>query len=1302
MDPLTTASIVGFVALEITKYHIKQTWSGQFLPFFIRKKTYQQRLEQVLIETIDEFRTKFPKEPDDTRILFFEDKDVMTKLSALVLFREGSVDIFASDFTSKTNVIPPSQVEIEFFYQYFIEKARKDSRLKKLRVSEQYKDEIFQISQQLLSLDIQVDQIAEKTKNIKKDTSQLIQNSQFISDAIKSIETKLGTSVDVKYQLAFAKSETQPLVENISRRSQTVNRLCEVLQLKTWLAISGGISTGKTQLSVLISNNLKLKTHWISLKEFDGKNYFFKIVSDLAVYLEIDPKERIDLILDKIETGLSEKDLIILDDIPKLEGRAKADELFLTFIRICIKKEVKIISTSNYETTGVIKNHMPKEKCEFITAPTFSESDVKEVLTGFGATEETSNRFKDFITTLSDGHPEIIVAIAKYLDSKEWRLSMEEIEDLFKGDYSAELDDSTYENILQTTRNEDSRELLYRLKLIIGDFNHTEVSKLAEVKPAIRYPIEKLHGITGLWIKKTSQNSFELSPLIKRLKSNNLGIDLSEKINYTLGEAVLEKGQVDQFDASKAILYFIAARAYNEAGFVLINVLNESLKNPELFFEWNFNTYWYKKELPEEMDVFLQMYIRTLHLMIDSGTHENSAFLREDLEKIVRSAAKKGINVGSAALLLSSEYARENPMKASQYLILGLKNYNELKELSPFKEELSQKFEPEEVLWSSALGIKSKTELENWFSVFEQLTTDQRFKATRSEMVDLASMVIGRNLIEEEQSKTVEIQNWKGLIELLQYMQRKASELGLDLIVANSMRYQINVLGEKLGMIDEAFTKAKEFLPILSENTKVQFLVKDAIGRQLFYHGRDNDALQYVAAAVELDVSEFYTEKLDTYLVISQLLGKKDQNVAHVYSKKARDFANDSQYFSETLKAKVAGEYAISLALNNKLKDAIYALGEGYQVLLDSYDDSTDSKHLVLWFGHIGNYWNHILKFNRPPEKDSSGEPYMVPKRGMLLKTFKQENIESWYFQERRFMTAHMLFSSFEELGDFEHSKKWAYNEVAINLDLTSNAFYAILQGVVPYFIIDNRYDDAIAWQSDVIEGTNKTISDPRSLESYAKSELIQDIVEDRPKIKIDRIDEIVSERVIIPIILQLILGVFDNNHKKHEMTGELIDVLERWIHIYQKQESILKVIELLRLFANGSDSESIYDNARLYSGDLIEPVKVIGYLLASQQAPTIEAFKLHFAMIQRLDTNTKKMSLGTYKFILVPFFERFWLRQYCERPTDFLHKNLWVSKSLPYYETGKWDSKLKRLFKILCFHLNYEPSNKESEWLDE
>ncbi|MPQ49275.1 hypothetical protein GCQ56_19925 [Marinifilum sp. N1E240] len=1131
----------------------------------------------------------------------------------------------------------------------------------------------------------------ETIKKIKEEVSELIDT--------KGLNTKFKTDVEISNQILFSKSEIQPLSEHISKRDGLIDSLFEKYTTNGWIAIDGSISTGKSQLSVLMSQKVSSNIFWINLREFTSTSFLIKIFTDLSAFVSVSSKNELDswlsAIFDKIESG----SLIVLDDLPKLDFRSQAFSRFISFLKVCKEKNILLLSTSNFELPIQIKDYINDGYIHSLKLPFLLVEDVYEVILSYGVLPEKADQYKTLVHSLSTGHPIIVKAICEYLVQINWELSSDELSVIFSGDYSLELNESTYDILTKTVADETTRNLLYRLNVFIGSFTIDEVRLIGDCSPEISNLIERFNSSVGIWIQKRDSSRFEVSPLLKKLKTRDLSKSLEKQLNYTLGKNILDKKSLNQFDAQKAITYFIAAKSFNDAGFVLTLVLNEALKNPVPYFEWGINLYWYTTKLPDEMDLTLQLYIRTLQITLNSKKDNNLSFLVDDLENICSVASKKGINVGPAYLLLSTHYSAINSKKALNFLMTGNDQYNALIQTYGDKEGLKLENNFEAMIWAAVVSIDSIESIDHWFSTISGLTEEQLQTIRDSENIDFGSIFIFKNLREKEEKKDEKDQNWFELIDIFKHIQEQAKALNLELINANAIRYIINIYSERLDAIDDALSYAKEFIDTISDNKTAYFLINDAIGRQLFYFNRIDEATPYIATAVDIEVDEFYTEKLDTYLVISQILGIKDSKIALHYSSKANEFAKENEFTSDILQAKVIGELATSYFLDGDMKNAIYKLEKGYQILLDSYNVSPEFHVTIMRYGHVLNYWKEIYFKGKPPEKDMLGGDYEVPKRGMFLSHYKNDLVEEYYFAERRFIVSLLFLNCFEAFGDLELSKKWANNNILISNSFDFNYFSLMLNYSIPYLIIDKKYVEAINLQFRIISDTNKLAEEDYDHERLSKNEFLKSIIEDRPKQKIKEFDEPIIEHVFIPILLNYVASYSDDLKQFTDNISELSIILDELKSIFRDKAIVDSLENIFNLISTGENkSQAILETSDNYKGDFESALKLICYLFNAVYSEDLEAFKYHFAIVNRL-TTVNNNSKGTFNFIIIPFFKNFWFNRIEKKGSQ--NKDFWDKKSKPYYESVASDNKVKCLFKIISHHLDYETTSKEDGWMD-
>ncbi len=269
--------------------------------------------------------------------------------------------------------------------------------------------------------------------------------------------------------------------------------------------------------------------------------------------------------------------LLVLDDLPLLAGDDSLSQRLLLLVRTCEKYGVKLISTSPYPLPLRSAQTFPASLLITCSCPMFTVAETSDLLDASGAPEALLVE-SQFIHSLGLGHPLIIAELVEYLRTKGWSFDAQVLTALFSGEATAELNDDTVRRLLQTVEDEQSRNLLYRLALMLHAFSLDDVRAVAEVTPEVDRPRERMATLQGRWVSRDGRERYLISPLIRKLGSEDLPASTRKVCNRVLGDRLLKKGQVDLVDIQSILTYYLNAEEENRAGMLLIRVLTDLLK----------------------------------------------------------------------------------------------------------------------------------------------------------------------------------------------------------------------------------------------------------------------------------------------------------------------------------------------------------------------------------------------------------------------------------------------------------------------------------------------------------------------------------------------------------------------------------------------------------------------------------------------------------------------------------------------------------------------------------------------------
>jgi hypothetical protein len=1282
---VTTLSVTTYIADKIVSQFIKEEGYGCLKSFFFPKATYRSSLESIIKDTINEFTQIFPIEETLTRFPFYKSQILFDLLNQQILYKGDKSILLVEEFKKNENIIVPNKDQLNIFYKIFIEKVNNSKKLNKLYFDESYKEEIFKISDSLKEIITVSKLILDRVNSIEKK----LDSSNTQIEALRNIYSD-NISIHGLYRSRGLNSYIKS--EKSSSRKNIIDELLLDFKEKAYIHIYGNISMGKTQLAVLICENFENR-FWIELKDINPNVIIHVIFKELTNYFNCEINNQNDLKL--LISSFPNNSILVFDDLPKFDISQRDLEIFISLIELLKKKDIKILSTSNFTLPNKVVEYL--EPIDFIERPVpfLSENEIQEILTAYGATDEITNLIKNTIYKTSSGHPAIVNAICRYLLDLNWNIDANNLAKIFTGDFASNLDEDTFERIFKTISDSQSKDFLYRLKLIIGHITEKEINCISSVNPIIKYPFEKISILSGLWLQKSKPDLYEISPLIKRLNYKNISPVLFKKINNSLGELILSEKRIDQISANKAILYFINAESYNRAGFILSLVLQESLKTPDLYFNWGFGLYWTTTCFPEQMDLYLQSVLRYLQINFNLKIKKDIAFLVSDLENIIQKASTKNINLAHASIFLSLIFSENNHEKSNKYLVVALKEIENLKSIDT-KNILSDfSVSIESLIWSNLISIINENGFDTWLISFTQLNTEQRFRSLQGDLSKVSCLLfctkIYNNFIDSNNT------NWEDLVLFFKSIIIKTEPYEVNFLIACCLKYQIRILCAKIVNSKRAEELFEQYILIFKNDLLATFVMHDELGRQLFYLGQNEKALKHLIEASVIDVPKIFTEKIDTFLALNEIFGPTDNKKAHEYILKAVDFQNGNEFIDEVLSSKVIGELAISTWELVNSSDVFYIIEKGIENLLFSYKPFKDYQGTIIRYGHILNYYFHLIA--NLPLKDIDGSPYEIPFRSCFSKNNELLLEGGYYFEQRKFMLAYLMTQAFEEINDRDLASKWAYICFKLNKEESINPFISLMIGFNIYLILDGKFEEAVIFEIDILKSINE-LNSGEGVKSKIENKRLAKIIKDGPLTTFEIFDDLLFEYVINFIVIK---SLWDYLLTKDDSVIIRLEMNLETINQYFIDKDPLDILKKAcpLILIDEQNSASILG---LIKADhkLYTQINLLLYLFASFRSTPKEALILHLALIQRLEMiSTKIASNSAYKFIVIPFLLDFWNKIISDNESSFFQYNFLVSKGIPKIILTKILSRPKALFEILCYHLEVEPSESQRSWFE-
>lgn len=1058
------------------------------------------------------------------------------------------------------------------------------------------------------------------------------------------------------------------LSSHISNREETIKELLQSCN-KNWIAIYGLYDTGKTQLAILIHHFLKLETLWISFKDVDRQIFIQKILGSFGAVDEPDLSSKIN----KLKVG--QKKLIILDDLVEFGQNDIIDSFFNNFIKECIDNNILIISTSNYK----IHNHIKSVHSDFICEKEvvlLNELETLEIIESYS--KSNNFKFKNLIYIITKGYPVYIQVICRYLDDKDWVIEEDQLTNFFSGNLFTDLTTETVKKVVNKIQDEDTRNLLYRLNVVITNISDKEIRIVAGCSPIINNPDEKITSLIGSWVQQLAISNYSISPLIKRLGTGNISESTLLEINFQLGKSILDKGSLSQIDVFNSIMYFTKAEKFEDAGFILLSFLQHTVSTPEYFYKWNFDLLWFKGDLPKKMSLQLRLFIRTLHLLLESNKEiedeVQKEYLRTDLEKLTEDALTRKVDVYFPSIILSYSYLRENGKKAMKYFTYYKNSYtyNNLPEelSSAFSEDIAQYNDA--LTWFLLMDISDLESLDYWFNNFEESSNVKEFD---KEQIDFFSSKLYLNFVLKEEKK--ELPDWDQLLKKFKKIFDKANRLDLEIFKVYSIKRQIQIASEKLNDIDRADKIFNEYVSFFTDTTAI-YLIKDEIGRQYFYKGNKDKAFEYLSSIADVVLEKYHIVQIDTYLVLAKIYGENNKDLAQSYINRALSFAKDNIYVDELWYIKLIGETAISFYLNNKIEDSLIELSKGYELLLNSFENDDAYKNVQLRYGNTILYLIEHFTWGEIPGKS---ENRIVPYRGFFE---NDKNIADLFNDEKLVIVITMLVSFFEQINDKETACRWANRAFNLQKEIDIKTIRMLFIGLMGYKILEDKYDEAVIEQIKIFNSNQKYVAEnktdlPNFLKNYS-------------------IDFAIIASTINPICFRLLYKLILNEIDNAEIYLKVKNLLLKFDNHIEDKQLILAILFVLENYPTSDvESQDLIDYLNKLDDNRFYQVRFLGYIIYSMGTKSKLAIEAHLVF-----KDIFKMFAGSINlYIIVPFFVEFWKQKIKEEPSEFrglrkLEENLDKVKSL------KNKLQIQAIFALISESLNYKLSQSEKEWLND
>ncbi len=722
---------------------------------------------------------------------------------------------------------------------------------------------------------------SELLKRIETSVLSLNEQLLIVQQAVEKHERQINglfvqqrnTETHVTRDLGPIDTTPPPSVDRSVKRSKIINELLSVFRNTTWLALHGGVGSGKSELVKLLLSALSpVKSIFLTLRDKSpavAELYFFRGLRHQAS-VAIDASRT--AIIESATQRLLPNGIIVVDDLPVLVPGDGLSRGLVELCRACRTRGVRILTTSHYSLAEGVADQLAQTNHASLAVPPFDESDVNELFSAWGMPEQSLDPSTiQFLHRRLAGHPMLLTATARYLSEQNWHVERPALENLFGQGHIADVIEDGLRRLIATVEDTSNRRFLYRLCLVQGSFSSERAFLVAQVDVPLDRPRERLVHLAGPWLQTQGDRRMLVCPLVRPLAATELdGIERSA-VNLALGDEIARMQEKSVLDVAEAVGYFSAAEAYGRISALLILAFHASSQLPDSQVRFLLSTSWLDARLPEQMAVADRLYLRSFQIKSCERVGLSTTRLFAECDKLVASSPADG---GWAVFAFAVHTLR---IRAKADFRAAMRNLSEAAAVFPNLAELRgwpSDLKPASLLWHVVAEINSPPRLHSWLDALESFSLADVRNCFQGENVDYFGCQIATDSVwMAEHLKPAPERNWSLVADVLERAQRVAEQRSLEPLFAASVRSRIVVVADYLNDRVAAATVATEALKQVSDPLST-LLISESIGRQFFFKKDYSDAEGWLRKAVAVQDDRMPHIAADAKLYLSAALAE--------------------------------------------------------------------------------------------------------------------------------------------------------------------------------------------------------------------------------------------------------------------------------------------------------------------------------------------------------------------------------------------------------------------------------------------
>jgi len=297
-----------------------------------------------------------------------------------------------------------------------------------------------------------------------------------------------------------------------------------------------------------------------------------------------------DTIIRQILSHLSVADrtpIVVLDDLETEQGLSHL-ERSLAKLREWLADRSGILVVTSYQNPGPrLCNILDIPNESVVEIPPFDETEITQFLSEQGCDPECLANLSRLTLIQTAGHPQLV-------SSRVNTLKQNDFPPATANDLSSEpkdIKDAKAEalKLVRGTLPEKSRELLYRLSLILTPVGRNEALSIAEDVEPIAQPGEAFAVLEGSWLERTGANEFRPSQLVVHAGKDVFSPKKVKAYHASMARVLLGRSTLDPGALSAILLHAWfgeAEREFATAATVFLHADEEGKETLARWLQW--------------------------------------------------------------------------------------------------------------------------------------------------------------------------------------------------------------------------------------------------------------------------------------------------------------------------------------------------------------------------------------------------------------------------------------------------------------------------------------------------------------------------------------------------------------------------------------------------------------------------------------------------------------------------------------------------------------------------------------------